>query len=107
MGFGDFHAQCTQAALPLCRLIGPQSQISGATGMQAACYSRSVQVANTLIFQGATGFVHILALIMTVIMIIHVRSKYTAVGMLTHVVRFDRSNLFQVVRKSRLSFTST
>lgn len=48
--------------------------------MQATCYSRSVEVANTLIFQGATGFVHILALIMTVIMIIHVRSKYTAVG---------------------------
>lgn len=80
MGFGDFRAQCLQAALPLCKLIGPQSQLTGATGMQAACYSRSVEVANTLIFQGATGFVHILALIMTVIMIIHVRSKYTAVG---------------------------
>jgi len=80
MGFGDFHAQCAQAALPLCHLIGPQSQISGSTGMQPQCYSRSVEVANTLIFQGATGFVHIIALIMTVIMIIHVRSKYTAVG---------------------------
>jgi len=48
--------------------------------MQAECYSRSVDVGNTLIFQGATGFMHILALIMTSIMIIHVRSKYTAVG---------------------------
>jgi chitin synthase III-like protein len=96
MGFGDFQAQCAQAALPLCRLIGPQSKISGATGMQAMCYARSVEIANTLIFQGATGFVHILALVMTAIMIIHVRSKYTAVGMLRMLFAFDlfiRSNI--------------
>jgi hypothetical protein len=80
MAFGDFHAQCSQAALPLCHLIGPESPISGGTGMQADCYARSVDIGNTLIFQGATGFLHILALIMTSIMIIHVRSKYTAVG---------------------------
>jgi hypothetical protein len=80
MAFGDFHAQCSKAALPLCHLIGPESPISGGTGMQANCYARSVDVGNTLIFQGATGFLHILALIMTSIMIIHVRSKYTAVG---------------------------
>lgn len=28
----------------------------------------------------ATSFVHIVAIIMTIIMIIHIRSKYTAVG---------------------------
>jgi hypothetical protein len=33
-----------------------------------------------MIFQGAASFAHILALIMLVIMIIHVRSKFTAVG---------------------------
>jgi hypothetical protein len=82
MGFGDLTAQCAKAALPLCKLIGPQSQISGATGMQAECYSRSVEIANTLIFQGATGVVHILAMLMTIIMIVHVKSKYTAVGKL-------------------------
>jgi len=80
MGFGDFQAQCEQAPLPLCRLIGPQSMISGSTGVQAECYSRSVEVANTLILQGAVGFVHIIALVMATIMVIHVRSKYTAVG---------------------------
>jgi hypothetical protein len=47
---------------------------------QTLCYSRTIELANTIIFQGAAGFTHILALIMTVIMIIHVRSKFTAVG---------------------------
>jgi hypothetical protein len=81
MGFGDFHNICAEAALPACQLIGPASKISGAAGIQATCYSRSVDLANTIIFQGATDFMHILALIMTAIMIIHVRSKFTAVGM--------------------------
>ncbi|KAF2672122.1 putative chitin biosynthesis protein [Microthyrium microscopicum] len=80
MGFGDFHDICAHAALPLCNLIGPPSQISGHIGIQATCFSRSVVLANTLIFQGATDFIHILALIMASIMIIHVRSKFTAVG---------------------------
>jgi len=39
-----------------------------------------VQLGAQLIFQPATCFVHIAALIMTLIMILHVRSKYTAVG---------------------------
>ncbi|KIW00058.1 chitin synthase export chaperone [Verruconis gallopava] len=80
MGFGDFDSICKQAALPLCSLVGPPSPISGAPGIQADCYSRSIELANTIIFQGAVDVVHIGALIMTVIMIIHVRSKYTAVG---------------------------
>jgi hypothetical protein len=53
--------------------------------MQAECYSRSIVLANTLIFQGSTGVIHILALIMAAIMVIHVRSKYTAVGMFMRV----------------------
>lgn len=54
----------------------------GDHGVPTNCYSRSIELANTIIFQGAAGFAHILALIMTVIMIIHVRSKFTAVGTL-------------------------
>jgi hypothetical protein len=84
MGFGDFDDICRKAALPLCSLVGPVSPISGRSGIQARCYSRSFELANTIIFQGAVDFVHILALIMTVIMIIHVRSKFTAVGMYLH-----------------------
>lgn len=80
MGFGDFMSVCQKAALPLCSLVGPPSSITGHTGIPTECYSRSVELANTIIFQGAADFAHIIALIMTAIMIIHVRSKFTAVG---------------------------
>ena len=80
MGFGDFSTLCTKAAIPLCALVGEQ-QINGGAGIQTNCYSRTIEIANTLIFQAANDFMHILALIMTVVMIIHVRSKFTAVGM--------------------------
>lgn len=79
-GFGDFSALCAKAPLPLCPLVGPINPITGTHYTQANCYARTVEVANTIIFEGAAGFAHILALIMTVIMIIHVRSKFTAVG---------------------------
>ncbi len=71
--FGDFELLCKHAPLPLCQLLGSD-------GLQPTCYARSVEVANTIIFQAATGFIHIVALIMTIIMILHIRSKYTAVG---------------------------
>ncbi|KAI9678700.1 MAG: Chitin synthase, class 7 [Caeruleum heppii] len=80
MGFGDFESICRKTAVPLCSLIGPPSTISGSTGIQPDCYARSFELANTIIFQGATDAMHIVALIMTAIMIIHVRSKFTAVG---------------------------
>jgi len=81
MGFGDFETICRKSALPLCSLLGPPSPISRTAGIEPNCYPRSVELANTIIFQGATDFMHILALGMTAIMIIHVRSKFTAVGM--------------------------
>jgi hypothetical protein len=79
MGFGDFDSICKQAALPLCTMIGSNG-VKGTKGIQPACYSRTIEVANTVIFQGAAGIAHICALLMTVIMIVHVRSKFTAVG---------------------------
>lgn len=79
-GFGDFSDICSKAPLPLCPLVGEINPITGTHYTQANCYARTVEVANTIIFEGATGFAHIIALIMTVIMIIHVRSKFTAVG---------------------------
>ena len=81
MGFGDFDSICEKTPLPLCPLVGPISPITGSHAVQTNCYARSIEVANTIIFEGATGFAHIVALIMLVIMIIHVRSKFTAVGM--------------------------
>lgn len=79
MTFGDFSTVCSKAALPFCPLVG-HSAVSPEAGIMPACYSRTIGLANTTIFQGAASFVHIAALIMTVIMIIHVRSKFTAVG---------------------------
>jgi len=82
MGFGDFDWICQQAPLPLCSVVGSISNVELGVGIEAHCYARNIELANTIIFQGANAFMHILALIMTVIMIIHVRSKFTAVGML-------------------------
>ena len=82
MGFGSFEDICAKTPLPLCPLVGPISPLTGTHGIYSLCFSRSIELANTIIFQGAAGFAHILALAMTVIMILHVRSKFTAVGML-------------------------
>ncbi|EMC98183.1 hypothetical protein BAUCODRAFT_66432 [Baudoinia panamericana UAMH 10762] len=79
-GFGDFTSICEKTPLPLCPLVGPTNAITGTHFTQSLCYARAIEVANTVIFQAATGFAHILALIMVVIMIFHVRSKFTAVG---------------------------
>ena len=80
MGFGQFDAICEKAPVPLCSLVGPASTISGSTGIISNCYARNIEVPNTIIFEGAASFMHIMALSMTVIMILHVRSKFTAVG---------------------------
>jgi len=80
MGFGDFNSICEQAAVPSCSLVGSITTIAGSHGIEADCYARNIELANTIIFQGAASFMHIAALIMTVIMILHVRSKFTAVG---------------------------
>ena len=80
MAFGDFDWLCQLTPFPLCSLVGRPSPITGNTGIDTLCYARSVEVANTIIFEAAADFVHILALIMTAVMILHVRSKFTAVG---------------------------
>ena len=95
--FGSFNGFCETAALVICPLIGTSQ------GVVPTCYSRNVDIGKTLIFQPcklapttfsflvikidlvfvlltATCFVHIVAIIMTIIMILHIRSKYTAVG---------------------------
>ncbi|KAJ7163088.1 chitin synthase III catalytic subunit-domain-containing protein [Mycena filopes] len=72
--FGSFNSICDTAALVICPLVGTDQ------GIEPSCYSRNVDVGGTLIFQPSTCFVHIVAIIMTAIMILHIRSKYTAVG---------------------------
>ncbi|KIM52140.1 hypothetical protein SCLCIDRAFT_1224018 [Scleroderma citrinum Foug A] len=73
--FGSFDTVCSTAALVICPLLGQSGQ-----GIEPNCYSRNVQIGSTLIFQPSTCFVHIVAILMTAIMIYHIRCKYTAVG---------------------------
>ncbi|KAI1840900.1 hypothetical protein JX265_013396 [Neoarthrinium moseri] len=79
-GFGDFTTICETAPLPLCANVGPITSISSGVGIEPDCFARNIELANTIIFQGASSFMHIIALIMTVIMILHIRGKFTAVG---------------------------
>jgi uncharacterized membrane protein YjdF len=80
MGFGDFTSICHKATIPLCTLVGPLNPISNTSSILPTCYARSIELANTIIFETAVDFMHLTALGMTVIMILHVRSKFTAVG---------------------------
>ncbi|KAL5598693.1 hypothetical protein BROUX41_003394 [Berkeleyomyces rouxiae] len=78
--FGDFTDICHQTPLPLCAAIGPQSAAGTGVGIETTCFARNIELANTVIFQGAASAMHIIALTMTVIMIFHIRGKFTAVG---------------------------
>lgn len=71
---GSFDYFCSQVTLPICPLVGPSS------GIEPKCYSRNIELGNSLIFQPATLVILLIALIMTFIMILNIKSKYTAVG---------------------------
>ena len=79
-GYGDFTTFCQTAPLPLCASVGAITSVSNGVGIEPDCYARNIELANTIIFQGATSTMHIIALLMTVVMILHVRGKFTAVG---------------------------
>jgi hypothetical protein len=78
--FGDFRGICQMAPLPLCVLVGPISSIASGVGIEPDCFARNIELANTIIFEAAACAMHIVALVMTVVMVLHVRSKFTAVG---------------------------
>lgn len=82
MAFGSFDSICEKTALPLCSVIGAvdRSTSNFPIGIVPQCYSRPVELANTMIFQIGNAFIHIGSLIVLLIMIINVRSKYTAIG---------------------------
>ncbi|KAK8032357.1 Chitin synthase export chaperone [Apiospora arundinis] len=79
-GFGDFTSLCETAPLPLCASVGPIRAVSSGVGIEPDCYARNIELANTIIFEGASSFMHIIAMAMTIIMILHIRGKFTAVG---------------------------
>ena len=79
-GFGDFTPICENAPLPLCANVGPRLPATNRVGIEPDCFARNIALANTIIFEGAASTMHIVALIMTIVMILHVRGKFTAVG---------------------------
>ena len=80
MAFGDFTEICHTVPIPLCASIGPVTATSAGVGIEPDCYARNIEVANTIIFEGASSAMHCVALVMTIVMTFHVRGKFTAVG---------------------------
>nr|CAG8439441.1 3103_t:CDS:2 [Entrophospora candida] len=72
--FGDFNSVCQEIALTVCPLIGAEQ------GIEPSCYSRNIEIGGALVFQPATLIIHLVSLMMTSIMVFHIKSKYTAVG---------------------------
>lgn len=81
MSFGSFDHICNKTALPLCSVVGAVNQSAFfQRGIVPDCYARSVELANTMIFQIGNAFVHFGGLIISLIIIFNVRAKYTAIG---------------------------
>ncbi|KAH8834073.1 chitin synthase III catalytic subunit-domain-containing protein [Flagelloscypha sp. PMI_526] len=73
--FGSFQNICETASLVVCPLLGSNNH-----GIEPACYSRNVELGGILFFQPSACFIHGVAIGMTLVMIFHIRSKYTAIG---------------------------
>lgn len=81
MGFGSFDTICEKTALPLCSVIAaPNNATEFSRGVLPDCYARSVELANTMIFQVGNAFIHFGSLVVLLIIIFNVRGKYTAIG---------------------------
>ncbi|CAK7896943.1 chitin synthase export chaperone [[Candida] anglica] len=81
MTFGSFDTICTKAAFPLCSLVGTVDESSVFNkGIIPECYARSVEIANTMIFQVGNAFVHFGSLLILLMIVFNVRAKYTAIG---------------------------
>jgi len=83
MGFGSFELLCQRANIPLCPLVGPYDpdvdNLFG-RGIISGCYARSIVLANTMIFNIGTVFLHLGTILMIGIAVYTVYCKYTAVG---------------------------
>lgn len=81
MTFGKFDVLCNNTMLPLCSVVG---SVNGTSvfekGIVPSCYPRPVELANTMIFNLGSAFIHFGALLVVLIIIFNVRSKYTAIG---------------------------
>ncbi|AAS53404.1 AFR033Cp [Eremothecium gossypii ATCC 10895] len=92
LSLGDFAGICAKTPLPMCFVVQTSSLPGGSVGathydrthmnigMVPRCYSRTVDIANTAIFQLGNAFVNILALCVILIISYNIRFKYTAIG---------------------------
>ena len=67
----SFDILCSQSSLVLCPLLKVK---------EPTCFARNIDLNSFLLFQPSVLVIHLVALIMTGIMISHVKFKYTAVG---------------------------
>jgi hypothetical protein len=72
--FGSFDSLCETAALVICPFVGTE------LGVEPKCYGRNIDVGSSVVFQPSTVFIHVIAIVMTAIMIYSVQVKYTAIG---------------------------
>ncbi|PVV02136.1 hypothetical protein BB560_003419, partial [Smittium megazygosporum] len=73
--FGNYDFFCTKVQMAVCLLVGKNP-----FAIKPECYARNIELNGLLVFQAATIIADIIAIIMTIIMIWHVSTKYTAVG---------------------------
>lgn len=77
----NFNSICSKTLFPLCSLIAAVSpEDDFQRGVVPLCYARSVELANTMIFQIGNAFVHIGTILILLVIIFNVRVKYTAIG---------------------------
>ncbi|KAJ3127032.1 Chitin synthase, class 7 [Physocladia obscura] len=79
--FGNFDYWCAKAPLPLCSLV---SSAANPATTEALCFGRNIEFTSSsgayLLFEPATLFIQLVSLMMALIMIYYIRTKYTAVG---------------------------
>lgn len=82
MKFGSFQEICLKAGFPICSVIAPfdATNVFASAGVVPKCYATPFEVVNTMIFQAGNSFIHIGALIIILIIILNVWSKYMAIG---------------------------
>lgn len=78
----SLHHICTLTALPLCSLISAPRPLAvlTTTGVYPDCSARTIEVANTVIFQLGNAIVNMTGLVVISIIILNIRTKYTAIG---------------------------
>lgn len=82
MAYGDFELLCHRANIPLCPLVGPYDGTVTAfgQGVLPRCYARSIDLANTLVFNVGNVFLQFGTFVVLAIIVYNSYQKYTAVG---------------------------